>query len=181
MTQTPEYIVDFWFNAIDSKLWFKKDDDFDLLLTTQFSQLQGSAAKAELWQWRTGAEGRLAEIIVLDQFSRNIHRDTPLAFASDPLALALAQEAVALNCMDELDPIKQSFLLMPYMHSESTAIHEKAVELFNITGLDKTIEFELKHKSIIDKYGRYPHRNKILNRESTDEELAFLKQPGSSF
>jgi len=181
MSQTPEYIIDFWFNAIDNKLWFKKDDEFDLLLTAQFSQLHTAAAKAELYQWRTSAEGRLAEIIVLDQFSRNIHRNTPEAFASDPLALALAQEAVALNCMDELDPIKQSFLLMPYMHSESEAIHEVAVELFNSTGLDNTIDYELKHQAIIKQFGRYPHRNKILNRESSPEELEFLAGPGSSF
>lgn len=181
MQQTPEQIIDFWFNAIESKMWFKKDDEFDLLLTAQFSQLLASAAKAELFHWRTTAEGRLAEIIVLDQFSRNIHRDAPLAFASDPLALALAQEAVAQNCMDELDPIKQSFLLMPYMHSESEAIHEVAVELFNATGLDNTIEYELKHQTIIKQFGRYPHRNKILNRESSKEELEFLDGPGSSF
>lgn len=181
MTQTPEYIIDFWFNAIDSKQWFKKDDEFDLLLTAQFSQLQESAAKAELYHWRTSAEGRLAEIIVLDQFSRNIHRDTPLAFASDPLALALAQEAVANGCLQALDPIKQSFLLMPYMHSESEAIHEVAVDLFNSTGLDKTIDYELRHQAIIKQFGRYPHRNKILSRESTAEEITFLETPGSSF
>ena len=177
----PEYIIDFWFNAIDSKQWFKKDVEFDLMLTAQFSQLQLSAAQAELYHWRQNAEGRLAEIIVLDQFSRNIHRDTPLAFASDPLALALAQEAVSLGCMEQLDPIKQSFLLMPYMHSESEAIHELAVELFNKTGLDRTIEYELKHQIIIKRFGRYPHRNNILNRESTEEELKFLEEPGSSF
>ena len=181
MSQTPEYIIDFWFNAIDSKQWFKKDDEFDLLLTAQFSQLQASAVKSELFHWRQDAEGRLAEIIVIDQFSRNIHRDTPLAFANDPLALALAQEAVSIGCLEDLDPIKQSFLLMPYMHSESAAIHEVAVELFKSTGLDNTIEYELRHQKIIKQFGRYPHRNKILNRESSAEELEFLKTPGSAF
>jgi uncharacterized protein (DUF924 family) len=181
MAHTPEYVIDFWFNAIDSTLWFKKDNEFDLMLTAQFSQLQQSASCAELFQWRTNSEGRLAEIIVLDQFSRNIHRDTPLAFASDPLALALAQEAVANGCLEQLDPVKQSFLLMPYMHSESVAIHEVAVELFTSTGLDKTIDYELRHQAIINRFGRYPHRNNILGRESTQEELEFLKTPGSSF
>jgi len=181
MIQTPEYIIDFWFNAVDSKYWFRKDDEFDLLLVAQFSQVQASASRAELFEWRKDAEGRLAEIIVLDQFSRNIHRDTPLAFASDTLALGLAQEAVSIGCMDDLDPMKQSFLLMPYMHSESEAIHEVAVELFKKTGLDKTIDYELKHQAIIKKYGRYPHRNKILGRKSTVEELAFLETKGSSF
>lgn len=181
MSQTPEYIIDFWFNAIDSKQWFKKDDEFDLLLTAQFSQLQQSASKAELFHWRKDAEGRLAEIIVLDQFSRNIHRDTPLAFASDALALGLAQEAVSIGCLEDLDPIKQSFVLMPYMHSESEAIHEVAVDLFKSTGLDNTVDFELRHQAIIKQFGRYPHRNKILNRESTPEEIEFLKTPGSGF
>lgn len=181
MSLTPEYIIDFWFNAIDSKLWFKKDNEFDLMLTAQFSQLQASAAKAELYEWRTSAENRLAEIIVLDQFSRNIHRDTPLAFACDPLALALAQEAVSQNCLEDLDVIKQSFLLMPYMHSESEKIHDIAIELFNSTGLENTIKYEIKHREIIQQFGRYPHRNKILNRESTEQELEFLKTPGSSF
>jgi len=181
MSQTPEYIIDFWFNAIDNKLWFKKDNEFDLLLTAQFGQLHTIAAKAELYHWRTSAEGRLAEIIVLDQFSRNIHRNTAQAFASDPLALALAQEAVSLNCLQELDPIKQSFLLMPYMHSESEAIHDVAIELFNNTGLDKTIDSELRHRAIIKQFGRYPHRNKILGRESSEAELEFLDSPGSSF
>ena len=181
MNHTPESIIDFWFNAIESKYWFKKDDEFDLLLSAQFSQLHESAAKSELYTWRTSAEGRLAEIIVLDQFSRNIHRNTVLAFASDPLALALAQEAVAHGCHNELDVIKQLFLFMPYMHSESESIHEVAVELFNNTGLDKTIEYELKHQSVIKQFGRYPHRNKILSRESSEEELAFLEKPGSSF
>lgn len=181
MTQSPDYIIDFWFNAIDSKQWFIKDDDFDLLLTAQFSQLQMSAAKSELYHWRANAEGRLAEIIVLDQFSRNIHRNSPLAFASDPLALALAQEAVALGCQNDLDVIKQSFLFMPYMHSESQAIHEVGLELFNSTGLDKTIEYQKKHLAIIKKFGRYPHRNAILQRESTPEEIEFLSTTGSSF
>lgn len=180
-THTPETIIDFWFNAIDSKMWFKKDDNFDLLLTAQFSQLNTAASKGELHHWRTSAEGRLAEIIVLDQFSRNIHRDSPLAFASDPTALVLAQEAVSQGCLNQLDPIKQSFLLMPYMHSESEAIHEIAVDLFKQTGLDKTIDYELKHQAIILQFGRYPHRNKILGRDSTDEELEFLEKPGSGF
>ena len=181
MTQTPEYIIDFWFNAIDSKSWFIKDKDFDLLLIAQFSNLHASAASAELYHWRKSAEGRLAEIVILDQFSRNIYRNSPLAFASDAMALTLAQEAVAQGCHNDLDVIKQSFLFMPYMHSESEAIHEVAVELFNSTGLEKTIDYELQHQAIIKKYGRYPHRNKILQRESTTEELEFLATPGSSF
>ena len=118
---------------------------------------------------------------MLDQFSRNVYRNTPKAFAQDPLALALAQEAIALGKDVELSPTQQSFLYMPFMHSESLLIHERAVELFKAPGMENNYEFEIKHKVIIDRFGRYPHRNEILGRESTAEEIEFLTQPGSSF
>ena len=134
-----------------------------------------------MFEWRASAKGRLAEIILLDQFSRNIHRDSALAFANDALALALAQEAVANKCEHELTPVENSFLYMPYMHSESLMIHEQAVELYKNNGLENNYQYELKHKVIIERFGRYPHRNKLLGRESTPEEIEFLNQPGSSF
>ena len=127
------------------------------------------------------AAGRLAEIIVLDQFSRNIYRDRPLAFAYDATALVLAQEAVRVGADQQVDFEKRSFFYMPYMHSESPIIHNRAVELFSQPGAEFNYEFELKHKAIIDRFGRYPHRNAILGRESTPEEIEFLGQPGSSF
>lgn len=127
------------------------------------------------------ASGRLAEIIVLDQFSRNIHRGQARAFACDPLALALAQTAVAVKADRELEVGRRAFLYMPYMHSESPAIHVLAVSLFGQPGLEGNLDFELRHKEIIDRYGRYPHRNAILGRPSTTEEMDFLKTPGSSF
>ncbi len=123
----------------------------------------------------------MAEIIVLDQFSRNIFRDKPEAFASDALALALAQEAIAAKADEQLKPIERSFLYMPFMHSESLAIHEVAVGLFENNGIASNYDFEIKHKTIIERFGRYPHRNSILGRESTPEEIEFLTQPGSSF
>ena len=126
-------------------------------------------------------QGRLAEIILLDQFCRNIHRDTPQAFASDPLALALAQEAVAHGADTELKAKQVPFLFMPYMHSESKKIHEIAMILFSREAAAGNLEFERRHKVIIDQFGRYPHRNEILGRESTPEEVEFLSQPGSSF
>ncbi|EAO7613966.1 DUF924 domain-containing protein, partial [Salmonella enterica] len=131
--------------------------------------------------WRKTAEGRLAEIIVLDQFSRNLFRDSPQAFAQDSLALALAQEAISLNLDQQLSPEQRAFLYMPFMHSESKLIHEFALKLFQRLGNPTNLEFEKKHKVIIDRFGRYPHRNQILGRESTDEELTFLTQPDSSF
>lgn len=174
-------VLDFWFNTLTPAQWFAKSAPLDEQIREQFSALLQQAATCELWQWRSEARGRLAEIIVLDQFSRNIFRDTPRAFQQDPLALALAQEAVAQGADQTLTSVERSFLYMPYMHSESPSIHERAVELFNQPGLENNLDFEYKHKAIIDRFGRYPHRNAILERASSAEEIEFLKQPGSAF
>ncbi len=153
----------------------------DAQIAERFLPTLLAAARGELFNWRTSAEGRLAEILVLDQFSRNIFRGKPESFAQDSLALILSQEAVLGGALSELPPQKQAFLLMPYMHSESSLIHEEAIKLFSRPGLDFNLDFEKKHKVIIDRFGRYPHRNEILGRISTPEEVEFLKQPGSSF
>ncbi|SDB93805.1 DUF924 family protein [Acinetobacter boissieri] len=174
-------VLDFWFSKSHQPLWFKKDDDFDQAISAQFSMLHNHAKQAELWSWRKTAEGRLAEIIVLDQFSRNLFRGSAQAFAQDSLALALAQEAVDLKMDQELLPEQRAFLYMPFMHSESKKIHEYAVQLFTALGNAHNLDFEYKHQAIIEKFGRYPHRNQILGRDSTAEELEFLKQPNSHF
>lgn len=174
-------ILNFWFEEIKPSQWWVKDAEFDALIAKRFGDLHQQAARCELYTWRQSARGRLAEVIVLDQFSRNIYRDTPLAFASDKLALALSQEAIASKADKELSPIENSFLYMPFMHSESASIHTIAADLYKNNGIESNYNFELKHKVIIDQFGRYPHRNKILGRESTAEELVFLDQPGSSF
>ena len=134
-----------------------------------------------MFEWRREPEGRLAEILVLDQFSRNMYRGTALAFASDTLALALAQEAVAVGADLALPQMRRLFVYMPYMHSESRAIHQVAEPLFRERAAQDNYDFELRHKAIIDRFGRYPHRNEALGRRSTPEELAFLAQPGSRF
>ncbi|MBE8717781.1 DUF924 family protein [Cellvibrio polysaccharolyticus] len=174
-------VLDFWFNTLTPAQWFAKSTQLDEQIREQFSALLQQASACELWQWRNEPRGRLAEIIVLDQFSRNIFRDTPRAFQQDSLGLALAQEAVALGADQTLTAVERSFLYMPYMHSESPSIHERAVELFNQPGLENNLDFEYKHKAIIDRFGRYPHRNAILDRTSSAEEIEFLKQPGSGF
>lgn len=143
--------------------------------------MHAQAVQCELFGWRAHPFGRLAEIIVLDQFSRNIYRGTARAFEADSLALALAQEAVATAVAAVLGPDHRSFLYMPYMHSESRRIHEIAVGLFSEAGLEPSLKSEIRHKAIIDRFGRYPHRNAILGRVSSQEELEFLKAPGSSF
>lgn len=176
-----ENILEFWFTETKPAQWWASDPAFDQLIAARFGAIHRSAAACELYSWRITAKGRLAEIIVLDQFSRNIHRNTPGAFASDAMALALAQEAVAAGADTNLSPVERSFLYMPYMHSESLLIHDIAVELFRVNGIQNNLDFEIRHRDIIARFGRYPHRNGILGRISTEEEIEFLKQPGSSF
>lgn len=181
MSSNAQAVITFWFNELTPEQWFKKDAEIDQRITERFGHLLTRAAACECYEWRTTAHGRLAEIIVLDQFSRNIYRDDARAFANDTLALALAQEAVALQADQALSSVERSFLYMPYMHSESVKIHENAMDLFNQPGLENNLEFEIRHKAIIDRFGRYPHRNAVLGRTSSEEEMVFLQQPGSSF
>jgi uncharacterized protein (DUF924 family) len=176
-----EDILRFWFDEIKPEQRFKKDEKFDLLIISRYKNVHHQAIHCELFPWREEARGRLAEIIVLDQFSRNMFRDDPRSFAYDSLALALAQEALVNKADQQLSAEEKSFLYMPFMHSESPVIHEIALRLYSQDGLESNLEWELKHKSIIDRFGRYPHRNAILGRTSTTEEKAFLQQPGSSF
>jgi uncharacterized protein (DUF924 family) len=177
---SPQHIIHFWFKQISPKQWWVKDPLLDAQIADKFGPLLQQAVAGKLSPWRNSSEGRLAEIIVLDQFSRNIHRDTPMAFAADEPALLLAQEAVEKGCHIELPPIQVPFLLMPYMHSESAQVHQQAVILFKQFAQDN-LDFEYKHQAIIEQFGRYPHRNAILGRQSTTEEIAFLQQAGSSF
>ncbi|MEZ5463180.1 DUF924 family protein [Dokdonella sp.] len=177
----PEAVLSFWFDEIEQKQWWVADPAFDALIVERFGSLLEQASKGELYAWRSGPRGRLAEIIVLDQFSRNIHRGSAQAFSSDTTALILAQEAVSADAMKALAPVECNFLLMPFMHSESRVIHAWAEQLYRDHAPAGNLEFELKHKAIIDRFGRYPHRNAILGRESSVEEVEFLKGPGSSF
>lgn len=178
---SPQDILDFWFEQTPPENWFVNDPQFDSTIRERFTEVWQQAARGELSGWRSTIRGRLAEIIVLDQFSRNIARGTPVAFAQDPVALVLSQEASRTPEFAELSQQENNFLLMPMMHSESTVIHQAAECLFRKYGSEESYQFELKHKAIIDAFGRYPHRNNILGRESTAEEIAFLKEPGSSF
>ncbi|MFA5679085.1 MAG: DUF924 family protein [Pseudomonas sp.] len=174
-------ILDFWFAELEPSAWWSKDEQLDQLIRQRFSDLHRQAALGELWLWRQTAEGRLAEIIVLDQLSRNMFRGQPEAFAQDSLALVLAQEAVAAGVDQLLPVVQRRFIYMPYMHSESLLIHEQALRLFSAPGMEDNLGFEHRHRDILLRFGRYPHRNQILGRQSTEEELAFLTQPGSSF
>lgn len=174
-------VLEFWFDELQPAMWWRKSAKLDERMRQRFAAVHRQAEQGELWAWRETAAGRLAEIIVLDQFSRNLWRDTPRSFGNDGMALVLAQEAVAQGADQQLPVQQRSFIYMPFMHSESLLIHAQAVRLFATPGMERNLEVELQHQDILQRFGRYPHRNQILGRESTAEELLFLQQPGSSF
>ncbi len=175
-----EGVLTFWFEELAPKSWWSTDPALDDQIEKRYAGLLQRAKQGELYAWRSTPEGRLAEILVLDQFSRNIYRNSPEAFSQDSIALVLAQEAVAALAHERLSSIRRTFMLMPYMHSESRLVHVQAEVLFRVFAPDN-YEFEVRHKAIIDRFGRYPHRNEVLNRISTPEEIEFLRQPGSRF
>lgn len=185
-------ILEFWFGTIDAEgnvapetqtRWWKKSSEFDARCREQFLVPLQAAANGELQAPKRPAQSVLAYIVLCDQLSRNIFRDTPRAFATDPLALAATLELIESGLLDMLRPVEKSFALMPLMHSEKPSIQELSIAHFSVLkeeGKDN-LDFALRHKAIIDRFGRYPHRNAILGRESTPEEVEFLRQPGSSF
>jgi uncharacterized protein (DUF924 family) len=172
---TYQSILHFWFVELEPKQWFMKDENLDKEISKRFIDVHHQAAKGELFTWRVNGKGRLAEIIVLDQFSRNIFRDTGQAFRYDSQALILAQEVVAQGLDSDLSTSERSFCYLPFMHSESKVIHEQALRLYQALGNENSLSYEIDHKAIIDRFGRYPHRNKLLDRISTEEERAFLE------
>jgi uncharacterized protein (DUF924 family) len=174
-------ILHFWFTELTEKQHFAKDAALDALIAQRFGAVLEAGSRCELFGWRGSPAGRLAEIIVLDQFSRNVWRDTPRAFAQDALALALAQELIARGDDAQLPAAKRYFAYMPYMHSESLAVHAEALRLFTALGNANALHYEERHQAIIQRFGRYPHRNAILGRESTAQEAEFLQHPGAGF
>ena len=172
---TADDVLAFWFDELTPEQWFKTFAKVDGAIRTRFGETHDRAVRAELWSWRETAEGRLAEIIVLDQFSRNLYREDGRGFAADPLSLALAQEAIRAGADQVLEGPQLAFLFMPFMHSESLAIHDIAGELFLRPGLERNLESQIQHRVVLERFGRYPHRNAVLGRESTAEELAFLE------
>ena len=181
ITTAPADVLHFWFEQSTPTQWFAKDDAFDAAIRARFGALHARAALGELWPWRTDVAGRLAEIIVLDQFSRNLHRGAAAAFAQDGMALVLAQEAVARGLDAALPPTQRAFLYLPFMHSESPRVQRESLRLYTALGEPGNLDYAHRHQAIIARFGRYPHRNAALRRSSTAEELAFLQQPGSGF
>ncbi|WP_230660334.1 DUF924 family protein [Psychrobacter sp. I-STPA10] len=180
-TTTPQSVLTFWFDTLNPADWFKKSNELDQQINNKFANTLQQAGRGELVHWRENVQGRLAEIIVLDQFSRNIHRDSAEAFKHDGMALILSQELVAHPDFATLSQDERNFALLPMMHSESKQIHLLARPLFEQFASRPTINFEQKHFDIIERFGRYPHRNAILNRTSTNEEIEFLQGPNSGF
>lgn len=170
-------VLDYWFNTLTPKEWFSHNADVDAYISEHFTDMHTAASTGELAAWRTAPKGRLAEILLLDQFSRHIYRDTPKAFAQDELATRLTLEAIETDGVEEaLSEQELQFLYMPLMHSESAAVHELAVQKFEDLGNEEALKYEHLHKRIIDRFGRYPHRNEILGRDTTAEEAQFLAE-----
>lgn len=175
--------------------WFAREPVFDAQLKNRFGNVYGDAVAGRLEAWRGAARSELALIILLDQFSRNFFRDDPRAFATDATALALTRELRASGRIHELTPHQQMFALMPYQHTEDRAVQAEGIGAFTqlleeartsgdhdvISAFENTLEFAKRHQEIIERFGRFPHRNKVLGRESTPQELAFLQEPNSSF
>ena len=178
---TPEDVLNFWFSERVKPLWFKKSADFDLEIKQRFLDTYQRGKTGALADWRNSSKDILVLIIVLDQFPRNMFRNTSQAFATDKIAVELTKYAVSNNYQQDLSPEEQAFLYMPLMHSENEPDQAKCVELFTKLGREDNLKFAIKHREIIDRFGRFPHRNEILARESTSEEKEFLTQPGSSF
>lgn len=170
-----ENVLHFWFEETGSKNWFKQSDSFDALCKERFLPTVEAARQGECWQWRQTPAGRCAEIIVLDQFSRNLFRGSARAFAQDAMALTLAQVAVTNGDDLLMTPDQRYFTYMPYMHSESLQIHDEALRLFSDLGHTEALRFEKAHREVIARFGRYPGRNAALGRENTDEEAAYLE------
>ncbi|XP_055351219.1 uncharacterized protein LOC129597618 [Paramacrobiotus metropolitanus] len=176
-------ILDFWYSDSAKKHWWSKSDDFDEEIRRKFYPTFVAATKGELFPWREHPHGRVAEIIVLDQFSRNLHRGKREAFENDLAAIILTQEAVRLNIHKELQGTPYlGHLLMPLMHSESVPVHEEAMKLFApIPEGEGMLKYEKLHYDIIKQFGRYPHRNKVLGRENTKEEVEYLEKNPKGF
>lgn len=187
-----EAILTFWFGQPDEseygksrKIWFTKDPAFDREIRDRFYEDYKLAAAGTLDHWRELPQSCLALIILLDQFPRNMFRGQPQAFATDPQALAAAQYAVERGFDQQLLPVQRWFVYLPFEHSENLEHQNQCVALYQQLSDHpeslETIDYALRHRAVIERFGRFPHRNKILGRETTPKEAEFLKQPGSSF
>ena len=179
--QGPETLIQFWFRDHGYDDWFAGDAAFDAKCD-RFAPLHAEVARGEAWAWRDTPEGRLAELILLDQFSRQLHRGKPEAFAQDKMALALAQEAVAGGHDMAVERDWAMFFYMPYMHAESLVIQNEGVKLFEGLGNADALQYMIDHRDTVARFGRFPFRNEALGRQSTPEEISYMQeQEGRAF
>lgn len=183
MRDTKQEVLSFWFEETMPQQWFQKNDSFDAEITERFMVTYDMAKKDLCADWTKNADGVLALTLVLDQFPRNMFRDSPKAFETDDKILLIIKEALNKGFDSILSPVKRRFMYMPFMHSEKLKDQKKSVSLFERMKNDDPMSYEyaLKHYEVIEKFGRFPHRNKVLGRESTDEELNYLSLPGAGF
>lgn len=181
MDKTYQEVLDFWFDPKHMDLHFVEDPTFDETIREKFLTTWEKAAEGLLVGWRETIYGRLAEIIVLDQFSRNLFRDDIRTYTQDKMAIALAQEVVFHPDYDKLSPDEKRYILLPFMHSESIVLHDWARPYFESMGDENTLYFEKLHYAVLDEFGRYPYQNKDLGRESTPEEKRVLEERADGF
>lgn len=187
MGVTADKVLDFWFNETDRQNWFERSDAFDQVIRDRFAEAIETARGGGFADWHDTARGCLAVIILIDQLSRNIYRESPLAWSADDVGLSCTRRALVQAYDAGLGLDERKFLYMPLMHSEALADQEQCVELFRTLAAEGaadgelSLEFAIRHRDIIARFGRFPHRNEILGRESTPEELEFLKEPNSAF
>jgi uncharacterized protein (DUF924 family) len=176
--RTEDDVIRFWFVEHGMDDWFGGKPEFDAALAAEFAETHAAVARGEAWQWRATPHGRLAEIIVLDQFSRQLHRGEAAAFAQDKMALALAQEMVGQGLDKAMTFFERMFILLPYMHAESVVVQAESMRLHAALNDEKALDFATKHHDCIARFGRYPFRNKALGRQSTVDELAYMEEAG---
>lgn len=174
--QSPDDVLSFWFDEHGQEDWFGGKPEFDAALAARFAPTHAAVAAGEAYLWRKSIEGRLAEIIVLDQFSRQLYRGSPKAFVQDGMALVLAQEAIATGLDQNLPVFRRMFLFMPFVHSESLVMQAQSIRLFQSFGEEGWLKYAHGHLETIQKFGRFPARNKALDRESTPDELAYIAE-----
>ena len=177
MSIVPNDVLAFWFAETTKKLWFNSTPAFDQSLRLEYESLWELASNSELDTWQDSAHGALALIIVLDQFPLNMFRGEAKSFSTEFHAINIARDAITREFDKQLNSIELPFLYMPLMHSEKLEDQNYSVELFELAGLESNIRFAKHHRDIIKKYGRFPHRNKILARVSTEEEIKYLASP----
>jgi uncharacterized protein (DUF924 family) len=169
-------VLDFWFVQHGPEDWFMGGETFDDRCAENLTDIHAKAIKGELWDWRDSVEGRIAEIVLLDQLSRQLNRGKAEAFASDPMALALAQEMVRAGMDRGLSTNERLFIYLPFEHAESMAMQKESVRLFTDLGDEGYLDYAEKHLEVIEKFGRFPFRNEALGRQSTPDEIDYISE-----